>query len=271
MSKNKKANNGLKNKPVSSNKSLAKNKNKMSNSKKVMIGAVLLAFGFSTISFMNTTTNNSIAQAPIEDRAPVVFDSYVEGEHFFILSEKINDIEMDDSKLNVTKFFWYGCPHCASLEPFTSSWSSNNKEDVNMNYVHPALGDGWSAHARIYYALEASNLVKYHESVMRGAKENSARFTDPDVVASLMNSSESEEFLNAYNSSNINEMISDANSLSRKVGITGVPTILVENQIITSPGFFSSNRDLIRMLESFKNNKENLRTAISEVTTKIKD
>lgn len=264
MSKKKKTNNGANNKPVNRKTPLMAKK-KPPTGKMALIGGVVLAFAISTIGFMNTS-NTTIDRATVENRSPVVFDSYVEGENFFILSEKIDDIEMDDSKLNVTKFLWYGCPHCAALEPYTSRWSEANKDEVNMNYVHPALGDGWGAHARIYYALEKSDLVKYHKDVMRGARDNSARFTDPDVVAGLMENNERERFLEAYDSSDINTMISNANSLSRKIGATGVPTILIENQIVTSLAFFSSPRAMIGMLESFKENKENLTTTIDEIT-----
>lgn len=273
MSKKKKANNNSEKKPNNnnvSNKSVNKNTRLMAKKKTpigkiALIGGLVLAFAVSTVSFMNTT-DTSVEKSEIKDRSPVVFDGYIEGENFFILSEKVDDVEMDDSKLNVTKLFWYGCPHCAALEPYTSRWSETNKDEVNMNYSHPALGEGWRAHARIYYALEKSDLVKYHKDVMRGARENSARFTDPEVVASLMEDGERERFLDAYDSSEIGAMINDANSLSRKIGATGVPTLLIENQIVTSLAYVSSPRDMVQMLESFRKNKETLKTTIEEVT-----
>lgn len=266
MSKKKKTNNGANNKPVNRKAPLMAKK-KTSTGKIALIGGLVIAFAVSTIGFMNTS-DTTIDRAEVKNRSPVVFDSYVEGENFFILSEKIDDVEMDDSKLNVTKFFWYGCPHCATLEPYTSKWSEANKDEVNMKYVHPALGDGWGAHARIYYALEKADLVKYHKYVMRGARNNSARFTDPDVIANLMGDGEKERFLEAYNSSDINTMISDANALFRKIGATGVPTILIENQIVTSLAFFPSPRAMVGMLDSFKENKENLTTTLDEITRK---
>jgi thiol:disulfide interchange protein DsbA len=266
MSNKKKTSKKVDNKSVNKKKPLMAKK-KMSSGKMALIGGLVVAFAVSTVGFMNTA-DTTIDRVSIKDRSPVVFDSYVEGENFFILSEKIKDIEMDDSRLDVTKFFWYGCPHCASLEPYTSKWSEMNEDEVNMNYSHPALGNGWGAHARIYYALEKSGLVKYHKNVMRGASQNSARFTDPEVVAGLMSEEEGSRFLEAYDSNEINDMISNANSIFRKTGARGVPTILIENQIVTSPSLFPSQRAMIGMLESFKNNRENLVATIDEVSKK---
>ena len=77
---------------------------------------------------------------------------------------------------------------------------------------------------------------------------------------------ERERFLDAYDSSEIGTMINDANSLSRKIGATGVPTLLIENQIVTSLAYFSSPRAMVQMLESFRKDKETLKTTIEEVT-----
>ena len=33
-------------------------------------------------------------------------------------------------KIEVVEFFWYGCPHCYSLEPYIESWQKRQPDDV---------------------------------------------------------------------------------------------------------------------------------------------
>ena len=41
-------------------------------------------------------------------------------------------------KIEVIEFFWYGCPHCYSLEPFVNSWAKSVPKDVVFKRV-PAV------------------------------------------------------------------------------------------------------------------------------------
>ncbi len=68
-------------------------------------------------------------------------------------------------KIEVIEFFWYGCPHCYALEPSVSTWLKNAPKDVVFKRV-PATTGGWEELARVYYTLEAMNLLdQYHQKV----------------------------------------------------------------------------------------------------------
>ena len=68
-------------------------------------------------------------------------------------------------RIEVTEFFWYGCPHCYALEPAVNAWAKNAPKDVVFKRV-PATTGGWEELARVYYTLETMNLLdQYHGKV----------------------------------------------------------------------------------------------------------
>src|SRR5690349_15386894 len=68
-------------------------------------------------------------------------------------------------KVEVTEFFWYGCPHCFALEPFINSWLKNKPADVVFKRV-PTYNDAWAPMVVLYYTLEAMGVVdQYHSKV----------------------------------------------------------------------------------------------------------
>jgi thiol:disulfide interchange protein DsbA len=69
-------------------------------------------------------------------------------------------------KIEVTEFFWYGCPHCYALEPNVAAWSKKTPPDVVFKRVHALPSDSWAEHARIFYTLESMNkLEEMHQKV----------------------------------------------------------------------------------------------------------
>ena len=69
-------------------------------------------------------------------------------------------------KIEVIEFFWYGCPHCYSLEPNVAAWSKKTPPDVAFKRVHALPSDSWGEHARIFYTLESmGKLEEFHQKV----------------------------------------------------------------------------------------------------------
>jgi protein dithiol oxidoreductase (disulfide-forming) len=69
-------------------------------------------------------------------------------------------------KVEVIEFFWYGCPHCYTLEPAVVSWAKKAPADVVFKRVPAIPSESWAEHARMFYTLEAmGKLDEYHPKV----------------------------------------------------------------------------------------------------------
>ncbi len=69
-------------------------------------------------------------------------------------------------KIEVTEFFWYGCPHCYHLEGEVNAWLKTKPADVVFKRVPAYPSDSWGELAKVYYTLQAMGLIdQFHSKV----------------------------------------------------------------------------------------------------------
>ena len=78
---------------------------------------------------------------------------YKEGVHYKKLSPQQSET---GENVEVLEFFWYGCPHCYTFEPYLNAWKKSNPDNVDFARVPAIVRPDWEVQARAYYAL--SNL-----------------------------------------------------------------------------------------------------------------
>jgi len=89
---------------------------------------------------------------------------YKEGEHYAALSKPV--ATSDATKIEVVELFWYGCPHCYSLEPLVDRWKAQRPADVKFVRMPAVLNKSWEVHARAYFAAEALGVLdKTHQAL----------------------------------------------------------------------------------------------------------
>jgi thiol:disulfide interchange protein DsbA len=87
-------------------------------------------------------------------------------------------------KIEVLEFFWYGCPHCYTLEPHIEAWMKRLPPDVEFRRVPAVFNQRWGHDAAIYYTLEALGLVeKLHRPLFDAIHKQNLR-TDSEPALS---------------------------------------------------------------------------------------
>jgi thiol:disulfide interchange protein DsbA len=87
-------------------------------------------------------------------------------------------------KNEVIEFFWYGCPHCYTLEPHIEAWLKSLPPDVEFRRVPAVFSQRWGHDAAIYYTLEALGLLeKLHRPLFDAIHKNNLR-TDNEPALS---------------------------------------------------------------------------------------
>jgi thiol:disulfide interchange protein DsbA len=87
-------------------------------------------------------------------------------------------------KIEVLEFFWYGCPHCYSLEPHIEAWLKKLPPDVEFRRVPAIFNQRWGHDAAIYYTLESMGLLdKLHKPLFDAIHKDSLR-TDNETALS---------------------------------------------------------------------------------------
>ena len=78
---------------------------------------------------------------------------FKENQHFFRLVPTQPTVGGAD-KIEVAEFFWYGCPHCYTFEPYINSWAANKPANVRFVRVPAMWNRGLELHAQLYYTEE---------------------------------------------------------------------------------------------------------------------
>lgn len=143
-------------------------------------------------------------------------------------------------KIEVVEFFWYGCPHCYTIEPYIENWAKKLPADVTFRREHII----WAGrpdlvpHAKIYYTLMAMNLAdKYQLTTFKAVQQDRVELRrEPTLFAwAEKQGINRDQFKQTYNSFAVQSQISRAQDLAKRYNIEAVPAFIVNGTYLTSP------------------------------------
>lgn len=142
----------------------------------------------------------------------------------------------DPNRIEVTEFFWYGCPHCFDFEPVLAEWVKKLPADVSFRRV-PTLfpNNKWLPGARLYYTLEAMNqLERMHSEVFNGIHVERQRLDDEKTMFEWIAKKgvDAKRFSEAWASFGVQSRVQQARELTTAAGLTGVPGVMVQGRYL---------------------------------------
>ena len=135
----------------------------------------------------------------------------------------------------VREFFWYGCGHCFTLEPYMQTWLRQLPKDVNFVRTPAAMNPVWEMNARGYYVSEALGVrKKTHLPLFHAIHDKGQQIFDQQSQAKFFVKYGVPEakFNSMFNSFAITSKISQAKQLARQYQLTGVPAVVVNGKYI---------------------------------------
>ena len=146
----------------------------------------------------------------------------------YITLERPVATEAGSGKIEVLEFFWYSCPHCNQFEPAFEQWAKNAAKDVVVRRVPVAFRDDFVPQQRLYFTLEAMNLVeKMHIRVFTAIHgEKQMLNSDAAVLAwAEKQGIDKAKFEQAYKSFGVATKAKRAVQLQNDFKIEGVPSL----------------------------------------------
>lgn len=141
-------------------------------------------------------------------------------------------------KIEVTEFFWYGCPHCAQFQPHMERWIKTMPADVYLRRVPVAFDPSREPHSRIFYTLEALGQIdKLHQKMFQVIVVERQPLLKPDEIADFMakNGIDRKKWLDTYNSFGVMTRSQAARRIVEAYKIDGTPALGVAGRFETSP------------------------------------
>ena len=174
---------------------------------------------------------------------------YKEGVHYQAFPQQATD---SGDKIEVLEFFWYGCPHCYSFEPFIKSWKKSKPANVEFTRVPAMFRPDWEVQARAYYALSNMNVIEdIHGKIFDAMHKDKKRLNKLDLIADFVekNGVDKKQFIKEYNSFAVDGMVRKAKKKQKAYKLQGVPTVAVNGKYQTSGSMSGSYDNLIKIID----------------------
>ncbi len=156
-------------------------------------------------------------------------------------------------QFEVVEFFWYSCPYCYRFEPKLDEWLINLPENVSFTRVPAVLRKSWATDAKTYYTAEALGVLHQVHPRLFSAIHDEDRALDNETDLEKFFSEQGVDralFKKAYHSPEVTRKVHDAMLLTRRFGVAGTPTIIVNDRYRTDS---ESAGGLDQMLEALDN------------------
>jgi protein dithiol oxidoreductase (disulfide-forming) len=164
-------------------------------------------------------------------------------------------ISTDNSaKIEVMEVFWYGCGHCYSMEAPLSAWVKKLPSDVYFKRVPGLPNPSWAPMAKAFYAMETLGVSeKLHTKLFEAIHKTKA--LDPTNEAAAIAWVTAQSGLDklkveqAFKSFTTNTSLNRAALIFRNSGATGVPSLIIDGQYITSATAAGGNDQALKVAD----------------------
>ena len=155
-------------------------------------------------------------------------------------------------KVEVIEFFWYGCPHCYSLEPALETWTKKLPADVEFKRIPAVLSDNWEPHARFYYAFEALGVLeRMHRPFFDALHRDRLQLDKIEAVNQWLvkNGLDPTKFAETTRSFGVSGKVKRARQLSAAYRLDGVPLLAVQGRYTISAEQGGSQQGMLGITE----------------------
>lgn len=154
----------------------------------------------------------------------------------YLVLDKRTAVEAPAGKIEVVEFFWYNCPHCNAFEPTLEAWIKRVPKDVHVRRVPVGFRDDFVPQQRLYYTLEAMDLVdKLHGKVFAAIHAEKLQLVKGEAIADWVAKQgvDRAKFMEQFNSFSVATKASKATQLQNAYRVEGVPALGVAGRFYT--------------------------------------
>ena len=170
------------------------------------------------------------------------------------------------NKIEVLEFFWYGCPHCYKLHPEINAWQKKMPKDVSFKYIPTIFRKNWIPGAKTFHTLEIlGKRSKLHDKIYDAIHIQKIDLANEKLLFNWIEKQgvNREKFIRVYNSFSVVNKSSQSKQMSRKYGLKGVPSLVIDGKYLISGRMGGTPQRTIKMLDKLINKIRKERTESS--------
>ena len=156
-------------------------------------------------------------------------------------------------KIELIEFFWYSCPHCSAFEPTFAQWVKNAPKDVVVRRVPVAFRDDFAPQQRLFFALEAMNLLdSLHAKVFTAIHADKQPLNTEAAILDWVAKQgvDKAKFSETYKSFGVASKLKRAVQLQNDYKVEGVPSFGIAGRFYTDGSIAGSMERAIKVAES---------------------
>jgi thiol:disulfide interchange protein DsbA len=141
------------------------------------------------------------------------------------------------SKVEVTEFFAYYCPHCNRFEPLLAAWVKKQGANIVFKRVHVTGGPSVLPQQHLYYTLEALGQVpQYHQQVFDAMHVERLRLANDQAVFDWADKAgiDHAKFASAWSSFGVQAKLRRADRMMGEYRIDQWPMVAIDGRFLTS-------------------------------------
>ena len=155
-------------------------------------------------------------------------------------------------KVEVVEMFWYGWPHCNSLERYVNRWLKKKPAQAEFVRMPAIFRPEWELHARAYYTAEILGVLeKTHAAMFEAIHQQKRRLSTDAEIQKLFaeHGVSTEDFNRVFRSFAVEAKIRRAKDMSERYGIRGVPALIVNGKYRTGAQLAGGNANIFRVVD----------------------
>jgi thiol:disulfide interchange protein DsbA len=168
----------------------------------------------------------------------------------------------EGSKIEVVEFFWYGCPHCYTIEPLVEQWKKTLPPEAVFRPFPAVFNARWGHDAAIFYTFEALGVLdKVHRPFFDAIHQDHLRTDDPKALAEWVKGQgiDPKKFQDTMKSFSVQAKVRRAAQLTAAYKIDGTPAFAVAGRYTVSAEQGGSREGMLKtvsyLVDKVKNAK----------------
>lgn len=184
--------------------------------------------------------------------ATVSAEPYTAGEDYSLISPP--QPGGSEGKVQVVEMFWYGCPHCFEFEPTLKDWEKAKPDSVEFVKI-PAIFNNprWQLHAGAFYTAEVLGVMeRFHTPFFSAIHTGNQRMGSKEEIREFFEGIgvEAKTFDATFDSFAVQAKVRRAADLTRKYGISGVPSMVVNGKYLVDGPKAKSYENMVRIVNA---------------------
>ena len=191
-----------------------------------------------------------LAQADLAAPAVTRESRFVDGKDYKTLIPTQPTSSSPD-KIEVAEVFMFSCPHCYNFEPHLLQWLKSKASYIEFVRIPANFNALAREHSRAYYAAVQLGIAdQIITPFFREFHIKRNPLNTPDRLAAFFSRFDvsEEDFLEAFNSFEVDSKVRQADKLTRRYQITGVPAVVINGKYVSGADKVGGYENLIALM-----------------------